>query len=820
MRLPTRNVALGVLLGLGAAAPARAELKPVPILLDAAAAPDLKEWGDRARQICQAWYPVIKDLLPGDPSSFPAAVKIILDPVIEGGIPAYCSGAELHVNSRYVREQMGKGNSDFGMMVHELTHTVQRYGRAPSWLVEGIADYVRYERYEPTAHRRDFDPDKESYDKGYWVTSGFLAWIEQNHEGAFVEKLHRALTSGTYDDGFFEKTTGKTLPVLWKQFAQLRKQLMAVRPLLAAPLRRPAPASEAHGATLESTLAQARQERRPLILYFGAAWCGPCRQVEAYLNTAAGKAAVARIQLVHYDVDSSAGKLVEGRYPGSALPRFVAVDFSGRELGRTIGWSSDGGHPEFFGLMSLALEKNLGVDELVGQARRDAEDTALQLAAGCRLVEANRSAEARSFLGRASASSADSLAARALWTLSELDLDGDAAGADPKRARKQAELLLERYPSAPESLTAFRWLATASDPPRARINAFVTSRLQPRAAPAPDLLSELLLYSLRAGATDAAGQVAARLESLPEGDARRMWLLAEAAHARRNQSRALQLGRKALVLADSRLGPRLDRELERYRKRDGRPSPLLAALIPTGGPGAPPPWPLAFERLPRTLPARPDLKMGLLAQWRFDESKGMAAADSSGKGNTGVLLGFSDEDRASGHSGRALAFESSRRTTVMVRNSEFLNPREQITVAAWVKASDWTGNRRILQKGVSDNQYRLTAEGGELKFEVATQAGRFTAAGPLPAKDAWAHVAGTYDGKKVRLLVNGAEIASIAASGGPLAVTANPLAIGCKTADNDVEHNCFRGSIDDVSVYDRALTDRELSQLAGAVHRS
>src|SRR4029450_5344312 len=115
---------------------------------DAKSTPDLREWADRAQQICEIWYPVIKDLLPGDPSSLPATVKIVLDPVIDGGIPAYASGNELHVNGRYVREQRAKGNNDFGMMIHELTHTVQRYASRASWLVEGIADYVRYERYE------------------------------------------------------------------------------------------------------------------------------------------------------------------------------------------------------------------------------------------------------------------------------------------------------------------------------------------------------------------------------------------------------------------------------------------------------------------------------------------------------------------------------------------------------------------------------------------------------------------------------------------------------------------------------------------------
>jgi thioredoxin-like negative regulator of GroEL len=813
-----RTLAPALVFYLSFAPAARGDIKTVPITVDASAAPDLREWGDRARQLCEIWYPVIKDLLPNDPSALPASVKIVLDPVIDGGIPAYASGNELHVNGRYLREQLSRGNSDFGMIIHELTHTVQRYTSRAGWLVEGIADYIRYERFEPTGRRRDYDPEKERHDRGYWVTSGFLAWIEQSYDGGFVEKLHRALTTGSYrEDQFFEKITGKNLAALWQQFVQIRKQQRAATPpLLAMPARKPATGVEARGPGFEATLVQARKEQKPVIVYFGAVWCGPCKNVEAYTTSAAGKAALAKVRLVHYDVDTPAGKLVETRYPGRGLPRFVAVDFSGRELARTEGWSGEGGHPEFFAVVSAGLEKSLAVDDLLALARKDPEDTPLQLAAGRRLLEARRLDEARPLLARASSASSEALAARAAWALAELELEAQHLA----QARKQAELLVEKHPGAPDSLVAFRWLATLPEPPVAKLTAMVSTRLQSRSTEV-EVLSDLLLYSLKAGALEAAGKLATRLEKEAASDPRRAWLLAEAAHARRNQKAALALGRKALVLADSRLAPRLGRDLERYRRRDPRPSGLMAALMaPSAADRWPPACQNAFARLPRSVSTRPDLKMGIIGQWRFDEAAGMAAADSSGKGNTGVLLGFGEGDRAAGRAGRALSFESARRTTVMVRNSEFLNPRQEITVAAWVKASDWSGNRRVVQKGVSDNQYRLTAEGGELKFEVATESGRYTAAGPLPAKDVWTHVAGTYDGKKVRLLINGVEVAAAPASGGPLAVTPNALAIGCKTTENDPEFNCFRGAIDDVVLYDRALNDQELTQLAGNSRRS
>ena len=52
-----------------------------------------------------------------------------------------------------------------GSVVHELVHVVQEYGRArrenpeatrsPGWLVEGLADYIRWFLYEPQSHGAD-----------------------------------------------------------------------------------------------------------------------------------------------------------------------------------------------------------------------------------------------------------------------------------------------------------------------------------------------------------------------------------------------------------------------------------------------------------------------------------------------------------------------------------------------------------------------------------------------------------------------------------------------------------------------------------------
>jgi Concanavalin A-like lectin/glucanases superfamily len=298
--------------------------------------------------------------------------------------------------------------------------------------------------------------------------------------------------------------------------------------------------------------------------------------------------------------------------------------------------------------------------------------------------------------------------------------------------------------------------------------------------------------------------------------------MAEAAHQQGATARALALVGKAQAFAGSRMRRLMDQDLLRYRRQDRRPGRLLAALGAAGdlpGDPFPPPWSAALARLRSATLGRPDLDLGVVGRWRFDETRQTPAADGSGLGHTGALINFTAADRRAGRRGQALAYQPARRTVVLIGDSDELDPRDELTVAAWVKPIDWKGNRRVLQKGAGDNQYRLTAEDGELRFEVLVEAGgggtrRLTASAPLPPEDAWVHLAGTYDGARLRLLVNAAEVDAAPADGARLQITRDPLVIGGKRASDSTTSNGFHGLIDEVVLYDRALTDEELRQLA------
>jgi hypothetical protein len=201
----------------------------------------------------------------------------------------------------------------------------------------------------------------------------------------------------------------------------------------------------------------------------------------------------------------------------------------------------------------------------------------------------------------------------------------------------------------------------------------------------------------------------------------------------------------------------------------------------------------------------------LAGWWKLDETSGTSASDASGAQNAGTAIGIA---WVGGHTGGAAAFDGST-SVIVVSENVSLDPYG-LTIAAWVNPADWSSNRRIAQKGAFDDQYRLTAENGMLKFDIA-QVGTVTAG--LPPTNTWTHVAGTYDGSNLRIYVNGMEVATTAATAA-MPESPDALYIGSKpenpspTEGRVAAGDHFHGMLDEVHVYGRALSATEISMLA------
>ncbi|MGH7214909.1 MAG: LamG domain-containing protein, partial [Tepidisphaeraceae bacterium] len=149
-----------------------------------------------------------------------------------------------------------------------------------------------------------------------------------------------------------------------------------------------------------------------------------------------------------------------------------------------------------------------------------------------------------------------------------------------------------------------------------------------------------------------------------------------------------------------------------------------------------------------------------------------------------------------------------------IPNAPSLNLSGAITMAGWVKFDTTQGLRTVVSHGYSASPVAETflriADG---KYEVGSWNGAaHIASAPIASGDVgqWVHLTGTFDGSSWRLYRNGQLIATKAT---PVGALANPsVGWGIGAAGN--ARHFFKGAIDDLHVFDRALSAAEVKTLA------
>ena len=213
----------------------------------------------------------------------------------------------------------------------------------------------------------------------------------------------------------------------------------------------------------------------------------------------------------------------------------------------------------------------------------------------------------------------------------------------------------------------------------------------------------------------------------------------------------------------------------------------------------------------RTLPLIPVADPNLIGWWKLDEVSGPAVVDWSGHNNHGALRG--GPQRVTGYDGGALKFNGSS-DYVEVPHSDTLIPTSgKATVSIWINAERHTGPgggtwQGVFAKGGAPRLYNLFTEASGVLHFSSGPAGAYigpVSTGQVPLNE-WAHVAVVVDGKDI-FYING-EPAGEGGQGAtvPTGGTA-PLTIG-KTD----EANFFLGMIDDVRLYNTALTQEQIKE--------
>ncbi|MFH0963227.1 MAG: LamG domain-containing protein [Planctomycetota bacterium] len=228
----------------------------------------------------------------------------------------------------------------------------------------------------------------------------------------------------------------------------------------------------------------------------------------------------------------------------------------------------------------------------------------------------------------------------------------------------------------------------------------------------------------------------------------------------------------------------------------------VAALADTGPAPTPPAVSQAVSREVRR-------ESGLVLRYRFEDGSGTVAADSGPNVNHATVHGATFVKDGDGH---ALLFDGLD-DYLECPSSPSLTLPGALTLEAWVKPDRPMSGEKppwamsaIVGKGVACYEfYGLVYKRDRAKLYISSGHNRSGEA-PLPMKT-WSHVVGTFDGNALVMYVDGKRVGSEPSIAVKIRTTSESLFVG---RNKYPELSFFPGAIDEVKVYDRALSDKEV----------
>lgn len=235
----------------------------------------------------------------------------------------------------------------------------------------------------------------------------------------------------------------------------------------------------------------------------------------------------------------------------------------------------------------------------------------------------------------------------------------------------------------------------------------------------------------------------------------------------------------------------------------------------------------------------PNSNADLVGYWPLDGD----LTDMSGQGNDGEIVGEFDpefeEDVAENLSGQSMFFDGA--TAVLLGNPDILNfGTGDFTISAWVLkesggprgnvysngGDNGGGIRSVLAVGESggDQSVVLTLDDNVDKLQPRSSEPRDTEGlgfEPVDAEDnAWNHIVGQRRGNEARVYLNGV-LADLVATPDGYDLSGQSqlpayIGVGASAASDPIGEfeKWFLGSIDEVAVWDEALSDEDIENLA------
>ncbi|MCF7974894.1 MAG: hypothetical protein K9N55_13830 [Phycisphaerae bacterium] len=241
-----------------------------------------------------------------------------------------------------------------------------------------------------------------------------------------------------------------------------------------------------------------------------------------------------------------------------------------------------------------------------------------------------------------------------------------------------------------------------------------------------------------------------------------------------------------------------------YKTRVNSGRPLLAAIIVCIMSGTA----LAQTVADRQKPGH------LIAHWTFDEASGQVCADTSPNGHHAVQgdLGAGPLERIQGVFGNALHFSGQH--ALQIPGKLDVSSIQKITLCAWVKPAGFTPYNEIFRKEDGDNRilFSFQHHGSILSFGIHVAGrGYQELDAPIDPTDLldwqWHHVAGVFDGKTMRVYLDGREIGTLAYPGHLVSGGSASAYIGSSGGHGEF----FQGAMDDLQIWGTAIGTEQIA---------
>lgn len=208
-----------------------------------------------------------------------------------------------------------------------------------------------------------------------------------------------------------------------------------------------------------------------------------------------------------------------------------------------------------------------------------------------------------------------------------------------------------------------------------------------------------------------------------------------------------------------------------------------------------------------------DISRGLVAYYAFDKLSSGSTVDSANPNSAVAVYGASLTE---GYKAKALTFNGTS-DYVDLGNPDISSGKSEMAISIWIKPTVLnSSDGRFISKasGVQESEHYWmisTVNRDQLRFRLKTDGVTTTliAANEKIEPDMWNHIVANYDGEKMSLYLNSVLIGEKEKQGS-VSTSSDVLAT---IGSNPTQTNFFNGAIDEVRVYNRALTEADIIEL-------